>query len=348
MNSSSPILVIRFSALGDVALIVPVFKSLEVAYPNQKFYFLTRNIYQDIFWDCKNVTVIPCDIDGEFKGLSGILKLSKYLKKYDFDKVVDLHNSLRTNVLRSLLKLKGKSISVYDKDRKQKNKIIKTKQIQILPHTSQRYLDAFKVFGLDAQISSDSWLKAPTDIELPISVEKISNWIGIAPFSNHAGKEWPIEKVLELIRRIQSDNSTQIFLLAFGVKENSKAQEIINAFPQIVLVNESFSLKQQLILLQKLDVLVSMDSGNMHLASILGTKVVSIWGATHPCIGFYPLNNETLMVQPNKADAPWRPLSIYGKIAKKDMPLANKTMELISVEEVLEKINLVLINKSIS
>jgi ADP-heptose:LPS heptosyltransferase len=151
-----------------------------------------------------------------------------------------------------------------------------------------------------------------------------------------------------LIQRIQSDNSTPIFLLAFGLKENTKAQEIINAFPEIVLVNESFSLKQQLILLQKLDVLVSMDSGNMHLASILGTKVVSIWGATHPCIGFYPLNNETLMVQPNKADAPWRPLSIYGKIAKKDMPLANKTMELISVEEVLEKIKLFLTNKPTS
>jgi ADP-heptose:LPS heptosyltransferase len=338
MNLPKPILVIRLSALGDVALMIPVFKSLETAYPHQKFYFLTRHSYQDLFWDCKNVTVIPCNFYQEHKGITGLTKLSMQLNQYDYDTLIDLHNVLRTKALRGLIKLKNKQIIVFNKGKKEKKQLVKSKLIQTLPHTTQRYLDAFSTLGLKTTLDSGPWLKVPEtgnhNHKLSDILPKTHTWIGIAPFSKHESKEWPIKNIQELLLRIQKDENNRLFLLAFGEDEKIKAKEIIQTFPQLIVVDESFSLPQQLSLLKQLDVLVSMDSGNMHLASILGTKVVSIWGATHPAVGFSPLNNEAFIVQPTPIQAPWRPLSIYGKLSKSELPLAKKTMQLITVETV--------------
>ena len=91
-------------------------------------------------------------------------------------------------------------------------------------------------------------------------------------------------------------------------------------------------------------VFISLDSANMHLASLTSASVVSIWGPTHPFLGFSPLFNDEYIVQLNEEELPCRPCSVYGKIRNKDIDCAKKSMINITTELVLEKVDLALKN----
>ena len=93
-------------------------------------------------------------------------------------------------------------------------------------------------------------------------------------------------------------------------------------------------------LINDFKVFISMDSANMHLASLTSTKVVSIWGPTHPFLGFSPLFNEEFIVQLSNEENCERPISIYGKIKKIDEVKAEQSISRINPDRVIEKINL--------
>lgn len=138
-------------------------------------------------------------------------------------------------------------------------------------------------------------------------------WVGLAPFAAHAGKIYPEEKMRDLIALLnQRHPSWRFFLFGGGGRERDLLTAWAEPFPKTQCVGTLLhSLDEELILMSRLDAMVSMDSANMHLASVVGTPVVSVWGATHPFAGFMgwgqPAEN-AIQVE----GLPCRPCSVYG------------------------------------
>ena len=343
---SKKILVIRFSAMGDVALSAPVISSVLEQNPTLEIVYLSRELFSPFFQEHDRLTFIGADLKGEHKGVFGLKKLqNQLLKVHKFDAVVDLHDVLRTKILRFYFKVHGIRCHSINKGRAEKRDLINgSKPFKKLKHTTQRYLDIFEKANVPSTLNIGPWLypvsSESTDAFLKINncEIKINSWIGIAPFAAHRSKEWPIEKMKYVISQLISAGKT-VFLFGGGRNEIKKLEAIKKEFPKSILVAGQLKLDEELALISRLDLMVAMDSSNMHLAAIVGTQVVSIWGATHHYLGFGPLNNEHNIIEISKEKLPCRPCSIFGKITSKKQELcAQKAMELISEEMVLAKI----------
>ena len=311
------ILVIRISAIGDVAMTIPVIYSAAKANPNDTFTVVTQAFLKPIFMHSpSNVVVVSINTKGREKNLSGLLRFAAALGRQKFEMVLDLHDVLRTKIIRNYFKLKGTPIFVYDKERAGRAKLTAksdSKTITPLRPVVERYTDVFRQAGLNYTESFTSLFQnAPADIAKMETLvgKKSGKWIGIAPFAKHRGKIYPADKMEALIEQLASQPNIEIFL--FGGK--GPEEIVINKFEQAHANVHSavarYSLDTELTLISELDVLVSMDSANMHFASLVNTPVVSIWGATHPAVGFYGYHqNPANIVQ---APLSCRPCSVFG------------------------------------
>lgn len=340
------ILVIRFSAMGDVALTAPVIQSVLEAYPNVQITFLSRGFFEPLFNQNSNFQFKTADLKGEHDGIIGLRKLYKTLKKGNFDAVIDLHDVLRTKVLRSFFKIAGTPVFKINKGRKEKKQLIEGKiPFLELKHTQQRYLDVFDKAGFNTILNQNAFLK----IELNHLVKTlVSNFklkenqklVGIAPFAAHESKELGLTKVRELLSQLTNKEQHFVVLFGGGKLEQEKLEKLASENSNCISIIGKLGFNEELMLMKKLDVMIAMDSGNMHLASLVGTKVVSIWGPTHPFLGFSPYNNKETMVQVNRKDLPCRPCTVYGKLqTDSDKECAKQSMEKISIEMILEKLN---------
>ena len=312
------ILVIRFSAFGDVAMTLPALYSAAKAYPNCTFYMLTSKNFEELFTNqLPNIEVIGVDLK-LYKGVNGLLRLSNEIgTKYKINAVADLHSVLRSQVIRSYFFLQGKKVKTIDKDRAKKKAIVKHKApLTQLKHSIDRYRDVFSELGLESDMSFASYFenKSGNVAELNnLSFDVSKSNIGIAPFAMHAEKMYPIDKMEEVLREIAAKSNTHIYLFGGGKKEKEKLEEWESKYPNVTSVIGKLTLENELLLISYLTVLVSMDSANMHLASLVNTPVVSVWGATHPYLGFYGYNQSpSNAVQLEDLDC--RPCSVFGNV----------------------------------
>ncbi|MGP1436193.1 MAG: glycosyltransferase family 9 protein [Phocaeicola sp.] len=334
------LLVIRFSALGDVAMTIPVIYSVANRYPDLNITVLSKQFVSPLFTNCpKNVTFRGIDLS-QYKGINGLYRLFRELKKEQFDAVADLHDVLRSMILRIFFKLSGTQTAHIDKGRAEKKALtrINHKIIKPLRTSFEHYADVFKALGYPVEIKFDSIYKGKGDAELFKSIanlDKKNHWIGFAPFAAHKGKVLPIETVKLLIDKLAANPKNQIFLFGGGEKEKIQLEILAGDSEQVTAVAGKLKMNGELALMSYLDVLVSMDSANMHLASLVGTPVISIWGATHPYAGFMGWNQK----QENavQIDLPCRPCSIFGNkpCHRKDYACLYK----IQTDTILQKIN---------
>lgn len=332
-NNTQHILVIRLSALGDVAMTQPILKLLLARYPHLKVTVLTKKGYAPIFKDLTNLNVFEVDFKNEYKGFFGLYKLSRKIKKLQIDAIVDLHNVLRSNILKLLL---GRSTKQIDKGRIEKKQLIKGLRFEQLKSTHQRYADVFKALGYPLDI--ETWTpaqksKLSAKLELFLSSD-IGSIIGIAPFAAHKGKMYPLHLMKEVIRELSKDY--KILLFGGGKDEIERLTNIEDEFENTVSVAGKLSLKEELDLISNLNVMLSMDSGNGHLAAMYGVKVVTIWGVTHPYAGFAPFNQpDDYMLLPDRTKFSAIPTSIYGNKYPNDYELAIASIE---PQQVINKI----------
>ncbi len=315
------ILIMRFSAMGDVAMTVPVVYSLAKQYPTVRITVLSRPFARPFFENlAPNVGFMEADIKGEYKGIKGLNALYRRLIAKQFTAIADLHSVLRSDYLRMRFNLANFRVAHIDKHRKGKRKLVSTngKKMEQQPSSFQNYADVFAQLGYPVHLDFESiFPQGGGNLDLlPASVTEDTAerplWIGIAPFAAHAGKIYPpqlMEKVIQGI--IHKHSHSRIFLFGGGATETPTLNEWAEKFPQVINASAQLhGLSEELILMSHLTVMVSMDSANMHLASLVGTPVVSIWGATHPYAGFMGWHQD-----PNNAvqiDLPCRPCSIYG------------------------------------
>ena len=314
-KTPNKILVIRMSALGDVAMVIPVLYPICRSYPQKEFTLITSPLAAQLYIDRpQNLTIRAIDTKKEYKGIKGVFTLFKELKKEKFDAVADLHDVLRSKLLSLLFRLKGTSVATIDKGRREKREITSQNRsfFKQLKTSFERYADVFKVLGLQAS-QKFTPLNAPTTLPdwLQRSAEDTTKWIGIAPFSKHTGKNYPLDKLSEVVTRLAETNQYKIFLFGSPAdgKELDKWQDKKGRV--VSLCNHKLGFKTEMTLMTQLKVMVSMDSANMHIATLMGTPVISIWGATHPFTGFLGWGlDETSVIE--RKDLTCRPCSVFG------------------------------------
>ena len=142
---------------------------------------------------------------------------------------------------------------------------------------------------------------------------RTENWIGIAPFAKHRAKIYPKDLMQEVINQLAQKPGAMIFLFGAGRSEVHKLENFAEGYDNVIVTAGKMSLKQELQLISNLDVMLSMDSGNAHIAAMYGVNVVTLWGATHPYAGFAPFNQpEKNQLVSDRKQYPKLPTSIYG------------------------------------
>ena len=308
---SKNILVIRLSAMGDVAMTVPVLRALTLKYPEVRITVLTRAFFKPFFRDLENVDVFSADLKGQHKGVFGLYKLAKALNKKPFYMVADLHNVLRSKTLKKFISCK-RFISI-DKGRKEKKLLTSGKVFKQLKTTHQRYADVFEGLGYKVDLSNPSFPKRAvlsSKLQRLLGNNPIKT-IGIAPFAAHEGKMYPLNLMKHVIENLSQD--CKVVLFGGGKNESKILNEYENNFENTINLAGKVSLDEEMDVISTLDVMLSMDSGNAHIAAMLGVKVVTIWGVTHPFAGFAPFNQpENNGLVANRTKFPLIPTSVYG------------------------------------
>jgi len=321
--SSSPIrqkiLVMRFSALGDVALTIPVLKAFLASNKDVRVVMASEKQLSGLFSGIERLEFEGFDLKGEFKGLLGIFRIYNFLrKKHDFSLVADLHGVLRTHVLRFLFEVGKRKTEMINKGRIEKYALVRreNKIYRPLTHATERYVDVFRRLGFVVNLSkiqhpldTAEWANVSDPAPEQTSTGNVPVNIGFAPFAKHNAKMYPIDKFKEIV---ESFNREPYQLYFFGGKgaERLLLADWEEKFTHAVQFPAISSLADELKLMQQMQVMVTMDSANMHLASLVDVPVVSLWGPTHPYAGFYGYRQDPLnAVQVNLS---CRPCSVFG------------------------------------
>lgn len=338
------VLITRISSFGDVAMLVPVISSVAARYPQDRFVVLTRKAFTPLFENLGfNVNVRSFDVTrhGSFWGL---LMLTKSCLGSNYSHVADVHDVLRTKILRKILWLFGKKVAHIDKGRSEKKKVIRDKVLQPpLKPTIERYMEVMEKIGFPAEMSFNNFFEFTKRSLYPLRsvvTEKNGKWIGIAPFSKHEGKIYPIDKMERVLATLIENENNHVFLFGAGDYERGIIEDWEKKYDNtIAITSNKLNLENEMLLISYLDVMISMDSANMHLASLVQVPVVSIWGATHPSLGFYgykqDINNAV------QIDLECRPCAVFGNIpcARGDyacLNMVDESMVVSKVNEVLD------------
>lgn len=285
------VLITCFSSISNVAAIVPQLYGLTCDYPEHEFVVLSRSFLRPLFDKLNNVTFVGGDIRGAHKTPIGVFRLFKELKALRPDVVLDMQRSWRTKMIARLFMLSGtKTLAIGFASGEQKKLIKKgAKKYHPIPTIFDRQARLYAKIRLKVNDSFEKLYEPSADQVAKITElygEKQGRWIGIAPFSIARGKTLPFRKMKNIIAHFDKKPDTKIFLFGAGEMENELLSDWQSLYENVYAVHTSLQLDDELALMNQLDLMVSMDSANMHLASLMAVPVVSVWGATHQYSGF--------------------------------------------------------------
>lgn len=307
------VLVVRLSAMGDVAMTAPVVAAVCAANPTVQFDVLSTAFFEPFFERLPNLRFVGTDIRKEGGGVVALWRLSRRLQGLSagYGLVVDLHDVLRTKLLRAMLRLSGSHVFVVDKGRRAKRELVSgARRVQLEP-MADRYADVFRRAGLAVPAGRRLRAKMPLPQGLGVVRQGGEIWIGVAPFAQHRGKMYPAEKMRSVVDLLLAHPGVRIFLFGGGASERREAEAIAAGRGRCHVLIGKMSLHDEMAVMSNLDVMLSMDSSAMHVASLYGVRVVSIWGATHPYAGFLGQGqSEDDCLQ--RSDLDCRPCSVFG------------------------------------
>lgn len=326
--------------MGDVAMTVPVLRALVYQNPEVKITVVSRPFFKPFFEGIPNLSFFTFDEKERHKGFKGLLRLYQDLKVLKIDAFADLHNVLRSKVVRTLFALSGKKTASVDKGRADKKALTNPENKIFKPLTTmfERHVKVFAQLGFSVDISNPIFPekatleKATTDL-IGGNNHKL---IGIAPFAQYDSKVYPLDLMQEVINQLAENKTQKILLFGGGKKEIELLDSLAKDKENVIVVAGKIKFQQELQLISNLDVMLSMDSGNAHIATMLGVKVITLWGATHPYAGFSPFNQplENALVSDRK-QYPKLPTSVYGN---KKVEGYEDAMRTILPIEVIDKI----------
>nr|WP_199001582.1 glycosyltransferase family 9 protein [Flavobacterium sp. ASV13] len=331
----------RLSAMGDVAMTVPVLRAFVKQYPEVKITVISRPFFRPFFDGIPNLNFFVFDEKERHKGFSGLIRLFRDVKKLKIDAFADLHNVLRSKIVGLLFALSGKKRATVNKGREGKKELtrLENKVFKQLPTMFERHAKVFEELGFSLDLSNPEFPeKANLSSEiLGIIGNQNQKLIGIAPFAQYDSKVYPLDLMQEVIAKLAENKNQTILLFGGGKKEIEILDSLAQPFENVINMAGKIKFQQELQLISNLDVMLSMDSGNAHIAAMLGVKVITLWGATHPYAGFLPFNQKMEnSLTSDRNQYPKLPTSVYGN---KIVEGYEDAMRTILPEDVVSKIN---------
>lgn len=278
---------------------VPVFREFLAQNPDVQVVMVSRSQFKDLFDNIPNLIFKGIDFE-DYKGFLGLRKLSKtLLKEFKPDYIADLHDVIRTKALDLFFMKNGFKVFKINKGKEEKEKLTDVWNLDKMPLrlTCERYADIFRAMNFRLELSH----------RYPENNQK--SGIGIAPFAQHKGKMLPLEKTFEVAKILATRH--KLYFFGGGKSEINILDSWAEQIPNTENLAGRLSLKEELQKIAELEVMISMDSANMHLASLVGTRCISVWGSTHPYAGFLGYGqSENDIVQVK--DLTCRPCSVFG------------------------------------
>jgi len=337
MSSNQKIIVLRFSAMGDVAMVASVLQEFSEQNPAVELIMVSRPAFKPFFDHIPQLIFHPIQPKTIHKGIVGLYKLYRELCNYKPNAVADLHDNLRSRAIAAFFRLAGTKIRRIDKGRAEKKALtrINKKIFKPLRKTVERYADVFRQLGFNITLSHKI-NKSPLEIPAKahhLFTNKTAKKVGISPFAQHIYKVYALEKMEEVIASLTS-LGYELFIFGGGETEQVIADKWAKTYKTTYNLIGTFNLTEELAIISNLDVMLSMDSSGMHMASLVGVPVVSVWGPTHPYAGFLGYGQqESDCIQ---IDHPARPNSIYGN--KPCLCGVENCIDLIKPETIVNKI----------
>ena len=336
MAKPKHLMIFRFSAMGDVAMLVPVLRCLYAQNQNIQITLVTRDCFAPIFKEFSELQLMTPDFAGTHKGLKGLYRLYKALKQTKPQSIADIHHNLRSRILRLFFRLSFIRVKTIDKGDAERKRLTHPTKKTMKPLTPQhyRYVEVFSRLGFALDVDKHEFPIKPglpkSSLEIDLPADR--KWIGIAPFAAHPGKVYPLDLMQKVVGYLQQEHS--VFLFGHGPKEATQIHVWAKAYPHVIPHALEMPFADQLDLIANLDAMISMDSANGHLAANFGVPVITLWGMTHPFLGFsaFGQNNHLLV---DREKFPKVPTLAYGKTVPKGYRDAMRT---ITPEEVIEMV----------
>ena len=299
-------LIVRFSAMGDVIMSLFAVSALRKAYPGLRILIATKQKFAGFYREIPDAEVLTLDGKGSLKSL---FRLIGQAAREGAGYVADIHNSLRSRIIRICMRLRGAKVALFRKNRR-KRASIKGRGLDIPPfrHNVLKFCDVFAELGFPVADPVPQRQRRPVP---EVFGRKKGRWIGYAPFASKAMKIYPEEKSRALVD-LMSEEFDRVFIFCGPGRELDFAMEMEKAHPNVTAVFGRTDIWGELALMSNLDAVVTMDSSSMHLASLAGVPLVSVWGATHPAAGFMGYGYD-IVKNCVQMDLPCRPCSIYGE-----------------------------------
>lgn len=299
MTQKLKILIVRFSAMGDIIYTTPVIRCLKKQLPNCEIHFLTKPTFKYLVENNPYITQLH------------LLKpkLSdtvNELKAQNFDYVIDLHNSLRSALVKLRLGVKS---STYNKQRFKKWLAIRFKINWVAPtHLVDRYLKAVEFLGIINDHKPMDYFLPPNNFKIEdfLPTSFCPNYIAFVIGATHFTKRMPNSKVISILQKV---NLPVVLLGGKDVAQNGL--KIAAACPNILTLCGEINLNQSVFLIKNAHKVIGFDTGLTHIAEAFDKPLVSIWGSTvAQLLGVQPY----LVSQQYQAevDLPCRPCSKFG------------------------------------
>ncbi len=281
------ILILRFSSIGDIVLTTPVVRCLKQAFTGAEIHYCTKRKYEELI--AHNPYIDKCHyLDDSLSALVSELRS----EQYDF--VIDLHSSLRTRLIKYRL---GKRAFTVDKINLRKWLYVRFKANVMPPvHIVDRYMNTISWMGipndgkgLDHFIGDDDYVFIS---QLPPAHQ--SGYVAYAMGGQHATKRLPVAKMIDLCQKIGQP------VVLLGDEHDRETGEIIRtALGDTLIYNACglLTINQSASLVRQAQVVVSHDTGLMHIAAAYKKPIVSIWGSTTPELGMYPYKTRHIVVE---------------------------------------------------
>ncbi|MDB9910380.1 glycosyltransferase family 9 protein [Flavobacteriales bacterium] len=271
MQETLKILVVRFSSIGDIVLTTPVVRMLKKQL-NAQVHFLTKSAYVSLL---KNNPYI----DSVYQIQNSITEVIPDLKKEKYDHVIDLHSNLRAQILKFRLGVAAKSFNKLNMEKF----MLTNFKLDNMPkiHIVDRYLETVKHLGIKNDNQGlDFFLSANDKFDISIFPK---NYIVFVIGGQHATKILPNEKIISIIKKVNKP-----VLLIGGPEDAHKGEEIAKACDKVVNTCGKYSILQSASLVQQATMVITHDTGMMHIAAAFNKKIYSVWGNTVPEFGMYP------------------------------------------------------------
>lgn len=308
--SGKTYIIIRLSALGDVAMTLPALYSAADDHPGDQFVLVTQYFMSRLVIDPPlNLTTLPFLQDHDGTSLGTISFTKKLHHLYPDAVVVDLNNTLRTKSIGLALKAMGHKLFSLSVPKRERRRLLAARKEAIvppelyLPRMTDLYVLTLKKADIN-MLSKGRLVIGRTSCPTRVS-------IGIAPHAQYKGKMILEEQIIELIDGLaERFPDSDLILYGAAGTEARKNRKLVQLRPDTVRLTSAQGLAEEVEEIAQLDCMVSMDSANQHIAAMVGTPVISIWGATHPAAGYIPFR--TPLANCIGVDIECRPCSILG------------------------------------